>query len=144
MSRAVQRGLTIIESMIIVAIIGIILSVAIPAFQDYRVREKVREAVNLADPVRAALGIACSQGKLSGADNASLGLPPADDLSGDYTRSVEAAGLGATGGVVTITLDAIGGVIGDGWTIVYTGACEAGGMSWTVGGDVPPRYLPRT
>ena len=144
MSRAVQRGLTIIESMIIVAIIGIILSVAIPAFQDYRVREKVRESVNLADPVRAALGIACSQGKLSGADNASLGLPPADGLSGDYTRSVEAAGLGATGGVVTITLDAIGGVIGDGWTIVYTGACEAGGMSWTVGGDVPPRYLPRT
>lgn len=144
MSRAVQRGLTIIETMIIVAIVGIILSVAVPAFQDYRVREKVREAVSLADPARAALGIACSQGKLSGADHASLGLPPADDHSGDYTRSVEAAGLGATEGIVTITLDAIGGAIGDGRTIVYTGACEAGGMSWTVGGDVPPRYLPRT
>ena len=144
MSRAVQRGLTIIETMIIVAIIGIIVSVAIPAFQDYTVREKVREAASLAHPVRTALGIACSQGKLSGADNASLGLPPAGDHSGDHTRSVEAEGLGATEGVVTITLKAIGGVIDDGHTIVYTGACDAGRMSWTVGGDVPPRYLPRT
>ena len=144
MSRALQQGLTIVETMIIVAIIGIIVSVAIPAVQDRKVREKVREAVVLADPVRAALGIACSRGSLAGADNASLGLSPANDYSGDHTRSIEAAGLGATEGIVTITLDAIGGVIDGGRTIVYTGACNAGGMSWTVGGDVPPRYLPRT
>ena len=144
MNGAAQQGLTIIELMIIVAIIGIIASVAIPAFQDYTVREKVREAVSLANPVRTALGLACSQGSLPGADNASLGLSAANDYSGDYTRGVEAAGLGPTEAIVTITLEAIGGVIGGGRKIVYTGTCGAAGMNWTIGGDVPSRYLPRT
>ena len=144
MNGAFQKGLTIIELMIVVAIIGILASVAVSAYRDYTVREKVREAVSLADPARTALGIACSQGKLSGADNASLGLSPANAYSGDYARSIAAAGLSSTEGTVTITLNTIGGVIDDGRTIVYSGACGAGGMRWTVGGDVPSEYLPGT
>ena len=143
MNGAAQKGLTIIESMIIVAVIGIIVSVAVPAYQDYMVREKVREAVNLAAPARSALGVACSQGSLSGADNESLGLSPANAWSGDYTRSVAAQGRNASEGLVTITLTSIGGVIEDGQRIVYTGACEAGGMRWTVAGDVLPKYRPK-
>ena len=144
MNRAIQSGLTIIELMIIVAIIGILASVAIPAYQDYMAREAVREAVNLANPVRTALGIACSQRTLSGADNESLGLSSADSYSGDATRSIAAAGKSATEGVVTIVLDSAGGTIDDGQKIVYTGACGADGMSWTVTGDVPARYLPKS
>ena len=144
MTRAVQRGLTIIELMIVVAIIGILASVAIPAYQDHTVREKVREAVNLANPARTALGIACSKGNLSGVDNESLGLSPANTYSGDYTRSIAAVGLSSTEGIVTVTLNSIGGVIDDGHQIVYTGACGADGMRWTVGGDLLPKYLPRT
>ena len=143
MNGVVQKGLTIIETMIIVAIVGIIVSVAIPAYQDYMVREKVREAVSLADPARSALGIACSQGNLSGADNESLGLSPAGAYSGDYTRSVAAAGRSTSEGVVTITFTPIGGVIEDGQRIVYTGACEAGVMRWTMAGDVLPKYWPK-
>ena len=143
MNGAVQKGLTIIELMIIVAIIGIIVSVAVPAYQDYMVREKVREAVSLADPARAALGIACSQGKLSGAGNESLGLSPANAWPGDFTRSVAAEGRSASEGLVTITLTSIGGVIEDGRRIVYTGTCEAGGMRWTMAGDVLPKYRPK-
>jgi type IV pilus assembly protein PilA len=144
MKRTVQRGLTIIELMIVVAIIGILASVAIPAWQDYTVREKVREAVNLANPARTALGIVCSQGDLSGADNQSLGLSPGRAYSGDYTRNVAAAGLSSTEAIVTVTLRPIGAVIDDGQQIVYTGACGADGMRWTVGGDLLPKYLPRT
>ena len=144
MTGAAQRGLTIIELMIIVAVIGIFASVAIPAYQDYMVRQKVREAVDLANPARTALGIACSKGRLSGMDNESLGLSPANAWSGDHTRSIAAAGLSSTEGMVTITLSSIGGVIADGQRIVYTGACGAGGMRWTVGGDVLPKYLPGT
>ena len=144
MTRAVQSGLTIIELMIIFAIVGILASVAIPAYQDYMARETVREAVDLANPARTALGIACSQRTLSGADNESLGLAPADAFSGGATRSIAAAGTSETEGVVTITFNAAGGRIDDGQQILYTGACGAGGMSWTVTGDVPPRYLPKT
>ena len=144
MNRAVQGGLTIIELMIIVAIVGILASVAIPAYQDYVARETVREAVNLANSVRTALGIACSQETLSGADNESLGLSSADSYSGNATRSIAAAGKSATEGVVTIVLNGAGGRIDDGQKIVYTGACGADGMSWTVTGDIPERYLPKS
>ena len=144
MKRTVQRGLTIIELMIVVAIIGILASVAIPAWQDYTVREKVREAVDLANPARTALGIACSQGDLSGADNHSLGLSPGHAYSGDYTRNVAAAGLSSTEAIVTVTLRPVGAVIDDGQQIVYTGACGTDGMRWTVGGDVPAKHLPKT
>ena len=144
MNRAVQGGLTIIELMIIIAIVGILASVAIPAYQDYVARETVREAVNLANSVRTALGIACSQETLSGADNESLGLSSADSYSGNATRSIAAAGKSATEGVVTIVLNGAGGRIDDGQKIVYTGACGADGMSWTVTGDIPERYLPKS
>lgn len=142
MTRAAQSGLTIIELMIVVAIIGILISVAVPAFRDYSVRGKVREAANLANPARTALGIACSKGELSGADNRSLGLPPPSAHSGDYTRSIAAVGLSTTEGTVTITLDSISGVIAEDQQIVYSGACGTDGMRWTVGGTVPPEYLP--
>ena len=143
MTRLAQKGLTIIELMIVIAIIGILASVAVPAWRDFSVREKVREAVSLADPVRTALGIACSKGDLAGADNRSLGLPPPNAYSGEYTRSIAAVGLGTTEGTVTITFDSISGVIAEGQKIVYTGACGADGMRWTLGGTVSPEYMPR-
>ena len=98
MNRAVQQGLTIIELMIIVTIVGILASVAIPKYQDYKVTEKVRDAVNLANPALTALAVACSTGKLYGANNESLGLSPAETYSGDSTRSIAAAGVSPTEG----------------------------------------------
>lgn len=142
MRRAVQRGLTLIEQMIVIAIIGIIAAVAIPACQDHTVRKKVREAVDLAHRARAALGVACSEGSLAGKDNASLGLSPAIAHAGGHTRSIAAVGRSPTEGTVTITFNAIGGAIEDGHRIVYTGDCGADGMRWTTTGDVPSRYRP--
>lgn len=144
MTRALQAGLTIIELMIIVGIIGILASVAIPAYQDYAARVKVREAADLANPVRAALGIACSKGHLSGMDNEALGLAPADAYSDGAARSIAAAGLSASEGTVTITLDPIAGRIDDGQQIVYTGVCDSGRMTWAVTGDVSSEYLPES
>ena len=142
MKRAAQTGLTLIETMIVVAIIGILISVAIPAWQDHTTKVKLREAVNDANAVRTALGIACLEGNLSGADNASLGLEPATAYSGRYTKGVAAAGVSSTEGTVTISLESIDGVVREGQTIVYTGACGAEGMRWTITGTVPQKYLP--
>ena len=143
MKRVCQRGLTLIETMIVAAIIGIVISVAIPVWQDHTVRVKLREAARDADAVRTALGIACLEGKLSGADNESLGLESATAYSGEYATSVAAAGVSSTEGTVTITLESIDGVVRSGQTIVFTGACGAEGMRWTVSGSVLPKYLPK-
>ena len=129
MNRAVQQGLTIIELMIIVTVVGILATVAIPKYQDYKVTEKVRDAVNLANPALTALAVACSTGKLYGANNESLGLSPAETYSGDSTRSIAAAGVSPTEGVVTITLKSIAGRIDDGQRIVYTSICDVGPMT---------------
>ena len=144
MKRVAQKGLTLIETMIVVAIVGIVISIAIPAWQDHTVRLKLKEAAHHANAVRTALGIACMEGRLAGADNASLGLESATAYSGEYAKSVAAAGVSSTQGTVTITLDSIDGVVREGQTIVFTGACDAEGMRWSVTGSVLPKYLPKS
>ncbi len=146
--KAVQKGFTLIELMIVVAIIGILAAVAIPAYQDYTVRAKIQEGVNLSNPHRTSLGIACSEGDLNGATHGDLGLSPAASYFGDYTQEVEAEGTSATEGTVLITLEAIGSAVTAGQEILYTGTCGAGGMRWTVDGGagdpVANKYLPKT
>lgn len=139
-----QQGFTLIELMIVVAIIGILAAVAIPAYQDYTVRAKVQEGVNLSNPHRTSLGIACSEGELATADTTSMGLSAAASYVGKYTNSVAAATSSATTGTVTITYTAIGSSISSGDTVLYTGTCGAGGMTWTVSGSVPSKFYPKT
>ena len=138
-----QHGLTIIELMIVVAILGILAAVAMPAWRDYMVREKVRQATIAATAHRAALDLACRDGKLDGAGHESLRLDPPDSWRTDYTTGIVAAGVGPTAGTVTLTLDGVGGGIETGGRLVLAGTCDGGRMIWTAGGaDIPGKYLP--
>ena len=139
-----QQGFTLIELMIVVAIIGILAAIALPAYQDYTTRAKVQEAVSLATPALTAMGIACSEGSLSAdSDNASLGLGTNTAIAGKYTKSVTVDGTSATAGTVTIAMKAFGAVA-DNSTIVYTTACSPdAGTSWTVTGTIGTKFLPK-
>ncbi len=141
-----QKGFTLIELMIVVAIIGILAAVAIPAYQDYTVKAKIQEATNLSNPARTAIGIACSEGDLANqTNNVLLGLSLSTSYVGSYTKSVAAAGTSATAGTVTITLQEIGSAIDEDDTILYTGTCGDGGTTWTVSStNVESKYLPKT
>ncbi len=147
--KRLQQGFTLIELMIVVAIIGILAAVALPAYQDYTVRARVQEGVSLSEPARLAVGQACSEATLGVTgtgvtDNASAGLPVATAISGTHVTSITLAAAGSGSGTVTVVLKAIGTSVTAGSTIVWTSSCSASGNSWTVSGTIPSKFYPKT
>jgi len=84
-----QQGFTLIELMIVVAIIGILASVAISAYQDYTIRAQVSEGLTLSSGAKAALNEYFMDRGVWPTDNAEAGLADQHDIVGNYTEHVD-------------------------------------------------------
>ncbi|MGN6478652.1 pilin [Luteibacter sp.] len=143
----VQKGFTLIELMIVVAIIAILAAIAIPQYQNYIIRSQVSEGMNLADGAKTAVAEFYNNTGRWPQDNKSVGLPNSGSIKGKYVTDVTVAG-GANGKIrATFGNEANAKLTTPTAAVLVLSPFDQGGaISWNCralrGTTVPDQYLP--
>ena len=141
--KKLQKGFTLIELMIVVAIIGILAAIAIPAYQDYTIRSQVSEGLTLAAEAKTAISeFNSDRGRLP-ENNESAGVSDAASITGSYVTGVE---IGPISGLITITYGnrANEANLATETLGLAAGRNAAGGVVWICGNPTPPADMVAT
>jgi type IV pilus assembly protein PilA len=144
--KKIQQGFTLIELMIVVAIIGILAAIAIPAYQDYTIRAQVSEGLNLSGGAKAAVAEYYMDQGVYPVTNVIAGIEAPASINGKYVTSVAVGALGQI--LVTYNQASTNQNIKTA-TLTLTpvaAAANLGSVSWTcAGGNIlggTPKWLP--
>ncbi|WP_275097494.1 pilin [Sedimenticola hydrogenitrophicus] len=135
--KRVQAGFTLIELMIVIAIIGILAAIAIPAYQDYTIRTRVGEAVNLASGAKTAVAEFYNARSTWPVGNSQAGISTAASILGDYVTSVT-----VSAGIITAVVNTASGTTGN---FVLSPVDNVGSITWVCDNastTIPTKYLP--
>ena len=133
-----QAGFTLIELMIVVAIVGILAAVALPAYQDYTKRARYTEVINMSNGIKTAVELCVQEagGTLATCDDpGEQGIVSADAAA---LANAAVAGVAVTNGLITITPTAINGIqTTDTYILTPIIDPNTGQLSWTNNGSTP-------
>lgn len=134
-----ENGFTLIELMIVITIIGILASLAIPAYQTYTIRAQVSEGLNLAGPVQSAVEEFNFDKGVFPTNNADAALGVATNYRGNYVSAIS-----VTGPVVSIQYGAAANAQISGETVILTATSNEGSITWACasGGTISTTFLP--
>ena len=137
--KTAQKGFTLIELMIVVAIIGILAMIAMPAYQRYMIRAQIAEGLSLVGPHKAAVGAFYQQAGTWPANNLEAALETAASYSGRYVSSIS-----VNSDVISILFGNNANAEINGSAVNVTATPNAGSMTWVCAsaGFIPDAYLP--
>ncbi len=146
MKAQMQKGFTLIELMIVVAIIGILAAVALPAYQDYTARAQMSEAMTLASGLKTNVSEVFSQAGTC-PTNSNDGIAAANEIKGNYVAQVTTAGTAAATGGCTITAKMKATGVATGIRekeLALTLTVEDGSFTWACTSTAEQKYLPKS